>query len=76
MGKCIKVEISLAKHRVGKILLNYIKVYTARKTIFPRFWNIIESSKRPRKYYLSIDFLTQKTPVFPITEKFKTRTFQ
>ena len=81
--------------------------HTARKTIFPRSWNIKESSKRPRKYHLSINFLaekkdhishhrkdqnknftatskyrlsinflTQKKTVFPITEKFKTRTFQ
>ena len=28
------------------------------------------------KYHLSINFLTQKKTVFPITEKFKTRTFQ
>ena len=49
---------------------------TARKTIFPRSWNIIESSKRPRKYHLSINFLAEKKTVFPITEKFKTRTFQ
>ena len=40
-------------------------VYTARKTIFPRSWNIIESSKRPCKYHLSINFLTQKRPHFP-----------
>ena len=33
---------------------------TARKTIFSRSWNIIESSKRPCEYHLSINFLTQK----------------
>ena len=74
---------------------------TARKTIFPRSWNIIESSKTPckydlsinflpkkdrishhrivqnknfsvtSKYHVSINFLTQKRTVFPITEKLK-----
>ena len=33
---------------------------TARKTIFPKSWNIMESSKRPSKYHLSINFLAQK----------------
>ena len=49
---------------------------TARKTVFPRSRNIMESSKRPSKYNLSINFLTQEKTVFPTTEKFKTRTFQ
>ena len=49
---------------------------TARKTIFPRSWNIIESSKRPSKYHLSINFLAEKKAVFPITEKLNTRTSQ
>ena len=86
---------------------------TARKSTFPKSWNIMESSKLPRKYQLSINFLDQKRPyflslksskqelfhtqktwysmlkkissyinflnqkktVFPISEKFKTRTF-
>ena len=50
--------------------------YTVRKTIFPKSWNIMESSKRPSKYHLSINFLAEKKTVFPISEKFKTRTFQ
>ena len=33
---------------------------TARKTVFPRLWNIMESSKRPTKYYLYINFLAKK----------------
>ena len=37
-----------------------LAIDTARKTIFLRSWNIIESSKRPRKYHLSINFLTLK----------------
>ena len=41
----------------------YIYIYTARKTIFPRSWNIIESSKRPCKYHPSINFLTQKNRI-------------
>ena len=40
-------------------------IITARKTIFLRSWNITESSKRPRKYHLSINFLTEKGPYFP-----------
>ena len=50
--------------------------HTARKTIFPRSWNIKESSKRPRKYHLSINFLAEKKTIFPITKKFKARTSQ
>ena len=50
--------------------------HTARKTIFPRSWNIKESSKRPRKYHLSINFLAEKKTIFPITEMFKARTSQ
>ena len=49
---------------------------TAQKTIFSKSWNIMESSKRPSKYHLSINFLAEKKAVFPITEKFKTRTSQ
>ena len=48
---------------------------TARKTVFSRFWNIMESSKRPSKYYLYINFLAKKKDRIPITEKLKTRTF-
>ena len=36
----------------------------------------MESSKRPSKFHLSINLLADKKAVFPITEKFKTRTFQ
>ena len=41
------------------------------KTIFPKSWNIMESSKRLSKYHLSINFLAQKKTLFPISEKFK-----
>ena len=99
------------------VLNNLVKkkclINTARKTIFPKPWNIMKSSKIPRKYQLSIifldqkrlyflslksskqelfltqktwysmlkkissyiNFLNQKKTVFPISEKFKTRTF-
>ena len=40
-------------------------IHTERKTIFPRSWNIIESSKRPCKYHLPIKFLAEKRPYFP-----------
>ena len=46
----------------------------ARKTIRPKSWNIIESSKGPSKYHLSINFLAQKKTVYPTSERFKTRT--
>ena len=51
-------------------------LHTARKSIFPRSWNIIESSKRPRKHHLSINFLADEKTVFSITKKFKARTFK
>ena len=41
----------------------YININTAR-TIFPKSWNIMESSKRPSKYHLSINFLAEKRPYF------------
>ena len=49
-------------------------VITARKSVFPRSWNFMESLKRPSKHHLSINFLAEKKIIFPITEKFKTRT--
>ena len=52
-----------------------LTLFTARKTIFPKSWSIMKSSKIPRKYQLSIKLLDQKMTVFPISEKFKTRTF-
>ena len=48
---------------------------TARKTMFPKSWNIMKCAKIPKKYELSINFLDQKKTVFSICEKFKTRTF-
>ena len=50
------------------------KAVTARKIIFPRFRNIMESSKRPSIYHLFITFLAEKKTVLSITVKFKTRT--
>ena len=59
---------------VGEMQVHGIR--TARKTIFASSWNIIESSKRLCKYNLPINILAEKKTVFPITEKFKTRTSQ
>ena len=36
------------------------RIDTARKTIFSKSWNIIESSKTPGKYHLSMNFLATK----------------
>ena len=57
------------------IMMSQVMI-TARKTIFPKSWNIIESSKRPRKYHLSINLFAEKKTLFPITKKLKTRTSQ
>ena len=52
------------------------KYHSDFSTYFLSSGNIMESPKRPSKYHLSIDFLAEKKTAFPITEKFKTRTFQ
>ena len=44
---------------------------TARKTVFPRSWNIMEGSKRPSKYHLSINFLAEKRSYFPSPKNLK-----
>ena len=62
---------------IGSFCVKYIAFYlkknrgvifhgTARKTIFPKSWNITKSSKMPRKYQLSINFLDQKKTVVVI----------
>ena len=38
---------------------------TARNTVFRKSWNIMEISKRPSKYHLSTNFLTEKRSCFP-----------
>ena len=38
----------------------FVLTFTARKTIFPKSWDIMESFKRPSKYNLSINFLAGK----------------
>ena len=53
-----------------------ITANTTQKPIFRKSWNVMESLKRPSKKHLSINFLAETKPVFPITEKFKARTFQ
>ena len=45
-------------------------------TINPKSWNTMESSKRPSNYHLSTNLLAEKMTVFPISKKFKTRTFE
>ena len=88
LTKIIKVMVSNIeqKHGINQTYLFTFDWYflgdsshrfnTARKTIFSRSWNIMESSKRPSKYHLSTNFLAEKKTVFPISKKFKTRTFQ
>ena len=71
---------NLAKEEKDKIKKYRRKRYqTARKTIFPKSWNIIESSKSSKssksKCHLSVNFLAEKKILFPITKRFKTRTF-
>ena len=58
---------------------SYFYIFTsnsARKIVFSRFWNIMESSKNPSKHYLNIKFLVKKKTLFPITGKFKIRAFR
>ena len=42
---------------------------TAPIAIFPKFWNITESSKRPSKSHLSINLLAGKKTAFLLTQK-------
>ena len=49
--------------------------YTARKTIFPKSWNIIKSSKRPSKYHIFISLLGEKSPYFPSPKRSKQEVF-
>ena len=42
------------------ILYQRYEKYTAWKTLFPKSWNIMKSSKVPRKYQLSINLLDKK----------------
>ena len=49
-----------------------ILISTAQKTVCVKSWNIMESSKRPSKYYLSVNFLAEKKIILPITENLKT----
>ena len=60
-------------HNTNKLIYNNVW-FTAPKTIFSKSWNIMKSSKIPIRYQLCITFLDQEKTVFPISEKFKTRT--
>ena len=78
MCTCCRLYIRVKKLYVPlKFLFIFLTILcpiTARKTIFPRSRNIMESSKRPIIYHLFINFLSEKKTVFPITVMFKTRT--
>ena len=49
---------------------------TARRTIFPKSWNIMKSSQIPRKYQLSITFQIKKKPYFLSLESSKQELFR
>ena len=46
-----------------------------KKDIFSKSWNIMESSKRPSKYYLSIKFLAEKRSYFSSPKSLKQELF-
>ena len=48
---------------------------TKFKTLFLKFWNIMEISKKPCKYHLSINLLAKGKPIWPITKKSKKERF-
>ena len=47
----------------------------AQRTIFPKPWNILESSKSLSKYHHSINVLAQKKPYFPYPKSPKQELF-
>ena len=51
-------------------------IVSKNSEFFFQSWNILESTKRPSKYHLPINFLTQKEIVFPISKNSKTKMFQ
>ena len=57
-------------------LSNMVKTYTARKVIFPKSWNVMESSKRLSKYHFFINFLDQERLYLPSPKSSKQDTFQ
>ena len=58
------------KYAIWHILYQTYEKHTARKTIFPKSWNIMKSSKVPRKYQLSIKLLdTKKTYLWKVQNK-------
>ena len=59
----------------GFVFLTRLRVGIPRKTIFPRSWNIIECSKRPRKYHLSINFLALKKDRISHHQKVQNKNF-
>ena len=65
------VNVSKIFDYIGKALVTN----TSRKTIFPKFWNIMESSKRPSKHNLPFNFLAQKRPYFTFPKRSKQELF-
>ena len=55
----------------GAIITNI----TSRKTMFPKSWNIIKSSKRPSKYHLSINFLAEKKTVISLDQNVQNKNY-
>ena len=56
--------IKILKEHIGFHYLS-TRINTAQKSAFPRSWNIMESSKRPRKYHLSNQlFVSKKDRIF------------
>ena len=70
----VKGQVTHAIHVTQGVTPGYYSCYTI-VTHISNSWNIMESSKTPNKYHLSINILAEKKTVFPITEKFKTELF-
>ena len=67
---------TMFNNKADKVIEEPFQSLLSLKTIFPKSRNIMENSKRPSKYHLSMNFLAQRKTVFPISKKFKTGTFQ
>ena len=69
---CLKRNILYIIGRYATIEeVNKYLLLPLHKTVFPKSWNIMGSSKRPSKYHLFSNFLAEKKTVFSITEKIK-----
>ena len=74
-SKSDNIEIMI-NNKADKVIEEPFQSLLSLKTIFPKSRNVMENSKRPSRYHLSINFLAQRKTVFPISKKFKTGTFQ